>query len=187
MPWPGAGRVDSRGGDGRHQKSNRECEEEGGVGRGWPAGKCTQGGLRRRSGGVLTGTGRDLRRACRQAGVSLRRWAGSPEVQLGRGGGRSEGERSGGEAELLEDGLGGGGAEDDGHDSAGASATRATEDVGAERPLEELGPGDGVARLSGPDRLRRQGKEAASVGAAGAEAMERAIRSHRSTGAHPRR
>jgi hypothetical protein len=100
-------------------------------------------------GGVLTGERVDLRRACRQAGVSLRRWPGSPEVQLGQGGGRSKGERSRGEAEVLEDGLGGGGAKHDGHDAAGASPTRATEDVGAERPLEELGPGDGAPGRSG--------------------------------------
>ena len=40
-------------------------------------------------------------------------------------------------------------AEDAGHDAAGDSATRATEDVGAERPLEELGPGDGAPGRSG--------------------------------------
>jgi hypothetical protein len=55
----------------------------------------------------------------------------------------SEGERSGGEAEVVEDGLGRGGAKHDGHDAPGASATRGTEDVGGERPLQELGPGDG--------------------------------------------
>jgi hypothetical protein len=53
--------------------------------------------------GYLPAEGYYLRSACRQRGES-RRWPGSPEVQLGRGGGRSEGERSGGEAEVLEDG-----------------------------------------------------------------------------------
>jgi hypothetical protein len=42
----------------------------------------------------------------------------SPEAKLGRGGGRGEGERPGGKAQVLEDGLGGGGAEDDGDDAA---------------------------------------------------------------------
>jgi hypothetical protein len=37
-----------------------------------------------------------------------------------------------------------GGAEDDGHHAADASAARTGEDVGAKRPLEELGPGDGA-------------------------------------------
>jgi hypothetical protein len=45
---------------------------------------------------------------------------------------------------VLEDGLGRRGMEDEGHDAAGAPAVRAGEDVGAERPPEELGPGDGV-------------------------------------------
>jgi uncharacterized protein (DUF1697 family) len=43
---------------------------------------------------------------------------------------------------VLENGLGGGGAEDDGDDAPGASTARAGEQVGAKRPLEELGPGD---------------------------------------------
>jgi hypothetical protein len=68
---------------------------------------------------------------------------------------------------VLEDGLGRRGTEDDCHDAAGAPAARAGEDVGLEGPLEELGPGDGVARPSGPDRLSARGQEAASVGAAG--------------------
>ena len=50
---------------------------------------------------------------------------------------------------MLEDGPGGGGAEDDGDDSAGATAAWTVEDVGAERPAEELGPGDGAAGTSG--------------------------------------
>ena len=48
---------------------------------------------------------------------------------------------------MLEDGLGGGGAKHDGHDAAGASATRATEDVGAEGPLEELARGWGAGAV----------------------------------------
>jgi hypothetical protein len=50
---------------------------------------------------------------------------------------------------VREDGPGGGGAEDDGDDSAGATAAWTVEDVGAERPAEELGPGDGTAGTSG--------------------------------------
>ena len=57
---------------------------------------------------------------------------------------------------MLEDGLGRRGTENDCHDAAGAPAARAGEDVGLEGPLEERGPGDGVARPSGPDRLWRQ-------------------------------
>jgi hypothetical protein len=58
---------------------------------------------------------------------------------------------------VLEDGLGRRGTEDDCDDAAGAPAARAGEDVGLEGPLEEFGPGDGVAGPSGPDRLRRHG------------------------------
>ena len=46
---------------------------------------------------------------------------------------------------MLEDGLGGGGAKDDGDDAAPAPAAGAGEDVGLERPPEELGPGEGAA------------------------------------------
>ena len=54
---------------------------------------------------------------------------------------------------MLEDGLGCGGTEDDVDDAAGAAAAGAGEDVGAERPPEKLGPGDGPpgrARANGP-------------------------------------
>jgi hypothetical protein len=77
----------------------------------------------------------------------------SPETELRRGGSRGEGERPGGKAQVLEDGLGGGGAKDDGHDAAGAATARAGEDVRAERPLEELRPGDGAPRAAQPDGL----------------------------------
>jgi hypothetical protein len=42
---------------------------------------------------------------------------------------------------MLEDGADGGGPEDDGDDAPGAAAARTVEDVGAERPEEELAPG----------------------------------------------
>jgi len=54
---------------------------------------------------------------------------------------------------VLEDGLGGGGAKDDGDDAAGAPAARADEDVGLEGALEEVGPGDGTAGLPWADGL----------------------------------
>ena len=57
---------------------------------------------------------------------------------------------------MLEDGLGGGGAEDDGDNAAGASAARAGKDVGLERPLEELGPGDGTPGRAGEHGLGHQ-------------------------------
>ena len=44
----------------------------------------------------------------------------SAESELGRGSGRGEGKRTGGKPQVLEDGPGGGGAEDEGHDAAGA-------------------------------------------------------------------
>ena len=69
----------------------------------------------------------------------------SPEGELGRRGGRGEGERPGGKAEMLEDGAGGGGAKDDGDDAPGATAAWTVEDVGAGCPAEQLGPGDGAA------------------------------------------
>jgi hypothetical protein len=56
-----------------------------------------------------------------------------------KGGGRGEGERPGGKPQVLEDGLGGGGAKDDGHDAPRASAARAGEDVGLERSSELTG------------------------------------------------
>jgi hypothetical protein len=54
---------------------------------------------------------------------------------------------------VLEDGLGGDGAKDDGHDAPGASAARAGEDVGLERPLEELSllAGEGNEHLGAAD------------------------------------
>jgi len=54
---------------------------------------------------------------------------------------------------VLQDGLGGGGAKDDGDDAAPAPAAGAGEDVGLERPPEELGPGDGAAGLPWADGL----------------------------------
>jgi hypothetical protein len=48
---------------------------------------------------------------------------------MGRGGCRGEEERLGGKPQVLEDGLGGGGAKDDGDDAACASGARADEDV----------------------------------------------------------
>jgi hypothetical protein len=47
---------------------------------------------------------------------------GHSNENKGRGGGRGEGEGPGGKAQGLENGLGGGGAEDDGDDAPGASA-----------------------------------------------------------------
>ena len=73
----------------------------------------------------------------------------SPEAELGRGGGRGKGKRPGGEPQVLEDGLGRRGTEDDRHDGAGAPAARAGEDVGLEGPLEELGPGDAGGEAAG--------------------------------------
>jgi hypothetical protein len=52
---------------------------------------------------------------------------------------------------VLENGLGGGGAEDEGDEAPGASAARAGEDVGLEGPPEELGPGEGTPGLVGAD------------------------------------
>jgi hypothetical protein len=72
--------------------------------------------------------------------------------ERGRGGGRSEGERPGGEPHVLEDGLRGGEAKDDGDDAPDAAAALAVEDVGLERPFEELGPGDGAPRRPGRGR-----------------------------------
>jgi hypothetical protein len=55
---------------------------------------------------------------------------------------------------VLEDGLGGGGAKDDGDDAPDASAARAGEDVGLERPPEEIGPGAVGMDLEGPQVVR---------------------------------
>src|SRR5262249_54632362 len=57
----------------------------------------------------------------------------SPEAELRRGCGRSERKRPGGEPQVLQDGLGGGGAKDDGHHAARVSAARAGEDVNLAR------------------------------------------------------
>jgi hypothetical protein len=43
---------------------------------------------------------------------------------------------------------GGGKLKDDGDHAPGAAAAWTVEDVGAERPAEELGPGDGASRPS---------------------------------------
>jgi hypothetical protein len=55
--------------------------------------------------------------------------------------------------EVLEDGAGGGGAEDAGHDAPVAAAAGAGEDVRLERPLEQFGPGDGAAGAGRADVL----------------------------------
>jgi len=84
---------------------------------------------------------------------------------------------------VLEDGLGGGGAKDDGDDAPGASAARAGEDVGAEGPPEELGPGDGAAGPARAEGLRcrrargclcqrRRGDEAGADPSVGGEDAE---------------
>ena len=91
----------------------------------------------------------------------------SPEAELGWGGCRGEGERPGGKPQVLEDGLGGGGAKHDGHDAPRASAARAGEDVGLERPLEELSPGNGAARPAWADALGCR-RARGSLGSAGA-------------------
>jgi hypothetical protein len=74
----------------------------------------------------------------------------SPEAELGRGGGWGEGEGPGGKPQVLEDGLGRRGTEDDCHDAAGAPAALAGENVGLERPLEELGPHAAAPKPRGP-------------------------------------
>ncbi len=62
----------------------------------------------------------------------------SPESELGRGGGRGEGKRSGREPQVLENGLGRRGTEDEGHAAAGAPAARAGEDERTEMPRRRL-------------------------------------------------
>ena len=60
---------------------------------------------------------------------------------------------------MLEDGLGGCGAKDDGDDASSAPAAQAGEGVGLEGALEELGPGDGAAGLPWVDGLGCQRAE----------------------------
>ncbi len=69
------------------------------------------------------------------------------------------------------------GAEDEGDDAPGASAARAGEDVGAKRPLEELGPGEGAPGPTGEGGLgchRARGAWAGGAGAAGAGVLTHA-------------
>ena len=82
---------------------------------------------------------------------------------------------------MLEDGLGGRGAKDDGHDAAGAPAARAGEDVGLEGPLEELGPGDGAARPAWAGRARVPPGTEADSGSAGGRGRRRG----HDAGTHP--
>jgi len=124
------GRGEVEVGSGASGRVTRELSQEGSRGGPTPQGEDPRRG-RQRQVSWVSNCGRS-----------------SPEGELGRGGGRSEGKRPGGKPQVLEDGPGGGGAKDDGHDAAGAATARASEDVRAERPLEELGPGDGAPGLA---------------------------------------
>jgi len=124
------------------------------VGRVSSASEGEGDGTRRRRAWVLTAAeGRAVpgpssgRRESRTALTRSRAWGG---------GGRGKGKRPGGEPQVLEDGLGRRGTEDDCHDAAGAPAARAGEDVGLEGPLEELGPGDGTPGRAGEYGLGHQ-------------------------------
>jgi hypothetical protein len=68
---------------------------------------------------------------------------------------------------MLEDGPGGGGAEDDGDDAPVAAAAWAVEDVGAERPAQELDLKAEIYSLDSkllPDLYKEQAHEVRLVG-----------------------
>jgi hypothetical protein len=77
-----------------------------------PAGALEDGGGRGKT---------DAGQASLGEGVQAGRFS-SPEVELGRGGCGRERQGPGGEVEVLEDGAGGGGEEDAGHDAPVAAA-----------------------------------------------------------------